>query len=158
MPPKRTANPKNGRAAAPPSSDPEPDTTTQHEQEQEGEDEEEEEVPQARIPEELVARILNELFKREDTRVSRAAGSALSRYFEIFVQEAIARTAQERNGRFLEVGFPSLVCPPAFGCPCIVPGCGLPAYLWLGGAVGWLPSGGCVSWDRVGSDLLLTVG
>lgn len=103
MPPKRTTNPKSGRTAASPDLDPEPDTTAQHEQEEE---EGEEGAPKARIPEELVARILSEQFKREDTKVSRAAGRALSRYFEIFVQEAIARTAQERDGRFLEVGVP----------------------------------------------------
>lgn len=127
MPPKRTANPKNGRPAAPPSSDPEPDTT---QREQEEEVEEEEGAPQARIPEELVARILNELFKREDTKVSRAAGRALSRYFEIFVQEAIARTAQERDGRFLEVGFLPLFRPPAVCC--LLLGSGLWLHTWLG--------------------------
>lgn len=66
--------------------------------------EDEEEEPAKKIPEELVARVMHEFFKREDTRVSRAASRALGRYFEIFVQEAIARTKQERGGRFLEVG------------------------------------------------------
>lgn len=126
MPPKRGAtNPRksNGRATAAsaspePEHSPQPNTTAQ-------EEEEEEQAPRARIPEELVARILNELFKREDTKVSRAAGSALSRYFEIFVQEAIARTAQERDGRFLEVSSP----PPWSSCcwsRLLFLGCGFP--------------------------------
>ncbi|SPO03304.1 uncharacterized protein DNG_05986 [Cephalotrichum gorgonifer] len=71
--------------------------------EAEEEEEEEEEGPRAKIPEELMSKILHEFARKEDTRISRAANSALGRYFEIFVQEAIARTAQERNGRFLEV-------------------------------------------------------
>lgn len=71
----------------------------------------EEEDPAKKIPEELVARIMHEFFKREDTRVSRAASKALGRYFEIFVQEAIARTAQERSGRFLEVSSSVLSFP-----------------------------------------------
>jgi len=57
----------------------------------------------AKIPDELLTRILHEAFRKEDTRMSKAANRAVGRYFEIFVQEAIARTAQERDGRFLEV-------------------------------------------------------
>ncbi|KAL2110527.1 hypothetical protein VUR80DRAFT_1088 [Thermomyces stellatus] len=96
MPPKSGSG-KNGGATVPPSphphDSPSPDAA----------DEEEEGEPAKKIPEELVARILHEFFKREDTRISRAASKALGLYFEIFVQEAIARTKQERSGRFLEV-------------------------------------------------------
>ncbi|PKS11774.1 hypothetical protein jhhlp_001067 [Lomentospora prolificans] len=57
----------------------------------------------ARIPDDLLTRILHEFFQQEDTRMSKAANRAVGKYFEIFVQEAIARTAQEKDGRFLEV-------------------------------------------------------
>lgn len=60
----------------------------------------------ARIPDDLLTRILHEFFQQEDTRMSKAANRAVGKYFEIFVQEAIARTAQEKDGRFLEVKFP----------------------------------------------------
>ncbi|TLS25510.1 hypothetical protein PpBr36_07141 [Pyricularia pennisetigena] len=56
-----------------------------------------------RIPPELLRRLLHEAFDRDTTRVSKEANAAVARYFDIFVQEAIARTAAERNGRFLEV-------------------------------------------------------
>jgi len=56
-----------------------------------------------RIPDDLLTRILHDFFQREDTRMSKAANHAVGKYFEIFVQEAIARTAQESDGRFLEV-------------------------------------------------------
>lgn len=62
----------------------------------------EEEQPK-RIPPELLRRLLHEAFDRDTTRVSKEANAAVARYFDIFVQEAIARTAAERNGRFLEV-------------------------------------------------------
>lgn len=110
MPPKRAPRKNNGAAAAAPSPDPQRSPPPGAS----GEDEEEEE-PAKKIPEELVARILHESFKREDTRVSRAASKALGRYFEIFVQEAIARTKQERSGRFLEVSLsrrPLSLFPP----------------------------------------------
>lgn len=95
MPPKRGPR-KINTAAASPSPDPQRSPPPDASDEEDGE-------PTKKIPEELVARILHEFFKREDTRVSRAASKALGRYFEIFVQEAIARTKQERSGRFLEV-------------------------------------------------------
>lgn len=58
-----------------------------------------------RIPPELLRRLLHEAFDKDTTRVSKEANAAVARYFDIFVQEAIARTAAERNGRFLEVRF-----------------------------------------------------
>lgn len=56
-----------------------------------------------RIPPELLRRLLHESFDRDTTRMSKEANAAVARYFDIFVQEAIARTAAERSGRFLEV-------------------------------------------------------
>jgi centromere protein X len=56
-----------------------------------------------RIPPELLRRLLHEFFDRGGTRVSSEANVALARYFDVFVQEAIARTMAERSGRFLEV-------------------------------------------------------
>jgi len=64
----------------------------------------EEEEETAKIPEDLLTRILHEFFAREDTRISKSANKALAKYFEVFVGEAIARTAVERpEGSFLEV-------------------------------------------------------
>ncbi|MBE3045583.1 hypothetical protein IMZ48_24155 [Candidatus Bathyarchaeota archaeon] len=120
MPPARA--PKGG-ARKKPANDASP---SQESPPPEVDDDEEEEEPAKKIPEELVARVMHEFFKREDTRVSRAASKALGRYFEIFVQEAVARTKQERGGRFLEVGcspspapfhhhlFPSPLSPLSF--------------------------------------------
>lgn len=119
MPPPKRAPRKNNGAAAPPSPDPHrsspPDPS---------DEDEEEGVPAKKIPEELVARILHEFFKREDTRVSRAASKALGRYFEIFVQEAIARTKQERGGRFLEVSRSLCVLVPCSPTPLVCFGSG----------------------------------
>jgi centromere protein X len=67
------------------------------------------EEPTAKIPQDLLTRILHEFFAREDTRISKGANRALGKYFEVFVGEAIARTAEERpEGSFLEVCFWSL--------------------------------------------------
>lgn len=56
-----------------------------------------------RIPPELLRRLLHEFFDKGGTRISSEANGALARYFEVFVQEAIARTMAERSGRFLGV-------------------------------------------------------
>ena len=66
-----------------------------------GEDDEEED--REKIPGELLTRILHEFFEREGTRVTRDANAAVVRYVDIFVREAIARAAVERDGGFLEV-------------------------------------------------------
>jgi centromere protein X len=68
------------------------------------EEEEDDGEQTAKIPEDLLTRILHEFFAREDTRISKAANRALGKYFEVFVGEAIARTGEERpEGSFLEV-------------------------------------------------------
>lgn len=56
-----------------------------------------------RIPPELLRRLLHEFFDKGGTRISSEANGALARYFDVFVQEAIARTMAERSGRFLGV-------------------------------------------------------
>lgn len=60
---------------------------------------------QATIPPALLTRLLHEFFERGDTRVSRDANAAAARYMDVFVREAIARAAAEREGAFLEVSF-----------------------------------------------------
>ncbi|KAK3304713.1 CENP-S associating centromere protein X-domain-containing protein [Chaetomium strumarium] len=66
-------------------------------------DEEEGEDDRERIPPELLTRILYEFFEREGTRITKDANSAVARYVDVFVREAIARAAVEREGGFLEV-------------------------------------------------------
>ncbi len=80
-------------------------------EEEEEEDEEDEE--REKIPGELLTRILHEFFEREGTRVTRDANAAVVRYVDVFVREAIARAAVERDGGFLEVSLPLL----SFPCP-----------------------------------------
>lgn len=67
------------------------------------EDEDEDDDPPKTIPPELLTRLLHEFFERDGTRVSRAANDAVARYMDIFVREAIARAAVEKEGGFLEV-------------------------------------------------------
>ncbi len=68
-----------------------------------GGEEDEEEDDREKIPGELLTRILHEFFEREGTRVTRDANAAVVRYVDVFVREAIARAAAERDGGFLEV-------------------------------------------------------
>ncbi|AEO62042.1 hypothetical protein MYCTH_2070850 [Thermothelomyces thermophilus ATCC 42464] len=65
-----------------------------------GEDDDDE---RERIPPELLTRILHGFFGREETRITRDANAAVARYVDVFVREAIARAAVEREGGFLEV-------------------------------------------------------
>jgi hypothetical protein len=60
------------------------------------------------IPQELLTRLLHEFFKEEGTRISKDANTAVGRYMETFVREALARAAfmrAEMDGGdgFLEV-------------------------------------------------------
>lgn len=73
--------------------------------EQEEEEEEDDDDERQRIPPELLTRILHEFFEQEGTRITRDANEAVARYVDVFVREAIARAAVEREGGFLEVGF-----------------------------------------------------
>lgn len=64
---------------------------------------EEEPEPEKSIPKALLTRILHEFFAKEATRMSRDANAAVGKYVYVFVREAIARTAVEKRGGFLEV-------------------------------------------------------
>ncbi|TQV95020.1 phosphatase [Cordyceps javanica] len=55
------------------------------------------------IPKDLLTRILHDLFEKDVTRVSRDANAAVGKYVDVFVREAIARTAVEKRAGFLEV-------------------------------------------------------
>lgn len=66
--------------------------------------------PEKTIPRELLTRLLHEFFAKDATRVSKDANAAVGKYMDVFVREAIARTAVEKQGGFLEV---SLDCDGA---------------------------------------------
>ncbi|KAK6084527.1 hypothetical protein SCUP234_03316 [Seiridium cupressi] len=72
---------------------------TQSEEEEEDDDDE----PQATIPPDLLTRLLHEFFEKDGTRISKGANEAVAKYMDIFVREAIARAAVEKEGGFLEV-------------------------------------------------------
>lgn len=61
--------------------------------------------PEKSIPRDLLTRILHEFFAKDSTRISRDANAAVGKYMDIFVREAIARAAVEKNAGFLEVSF-----------------------------------------------------
>ncbi|KAI1275741.1 CENP-S associating centromere protein X-domain-containing protein [Xylaria sp. FL0933] len=65
-------------------------------------DDEDEETKKT-IPPELLTRILHEFFEKDGTRISKDANKAVAKYMDIFVREAIARTAVEKGNGFLEV-------------------------------------------------------
>lgn len=54
------------------------------------------------IPLALVRRILNEFFEKDGTGISKNANAAVGKYVDVFLQEAIARTAVEKRSGFLE--------------------------------------------------------
>ncbi|KAI1636172.1 CENP-S associating centromere protein X-domain-containing protein [Biscogniauxia mediterranea] len=70
---------------------------------EEEEEEEDESETQKTIPPELLTRILHEFFEKDSTRISKDANAAVAKYMDIFVREAIARTAVEKESGFLEV-------------------------------------------------------
>lgn len=90
----------------------------EEEEEREGEadddDEDEDEVvaeeisddeePEQKIPPDLLTRILHEFYEKDGTKITRDANNAVAKYMDVFVKEAIARAAAEREGGFLEVG------------------------------------------------------
>lgn len=67
-------------------------------------DDKEEDEPAAEktIPKELLTRLLHEFFTKDATRISRDANAAVGKYVDVFVREAIARTAVEKQSGFLE--------------------------------------------------------
>lgn len=66
--------------------------------------------PEKSIPKDLLTRILHEFFTKDSTRISRDANAAMGKYMDIFVREAIARAAVEKNAGFLEVSCNATVC------------------------------------------------
>ncbi|KAI1873699.1 uncharacterized protein JN550_002968 [Neoarthrinium moseri] len=73
------------------------------EDEEEAVDEDDDEQPQQTIPPELLTRLLHEFFEKDGTRISKGANEAVAKYMDVFVREAIARAAVEKEGGFLEV-------------------------------------------------------
>jgi centromere protein X len=55
------------------------------------------------IPVDLLTRLLHEFFDGDRTRITRDANAAVAKYMDVFVREAIARAAAERERGFLEV-------------------------------------------------------
>lgn len=72
------------------------------------------EEPEKTIPKELLTRLLHEFFAKDATRMSKDANAAVGKYMDIFVREAIARTAVEKQGGFLEVSVFALSGPVAY--------------------------------------------
>ncbi|KFH43421.1 Centromere protein X-like protein [Hapsidospora chrysogenum ATCC 11550] len=70
---------------------------------EEEEEEEGDEQPEKTIPRDLLTRLLHEFFAKDATRISKDANTAVGKYVDVFVREAIARTAVEKRGGFLEV-------------------------------------------------------
>lgn len=70
------------------------------------------EEPEKTIPPDLLTRILHEFFEKDGTRITKDANNTVARYMDVFVKEAIARAAAEREGGFLEV---CLVLPVELG-------------------------------------------
>ncbi|CAM1504003.1 Fc.00g015940.m01.CDS01 [Cosmosporella sp. VM-42] len=117
MPPKRASGAGRGRpkgstskkaAKAPEPETSDPFASSEEEQEPAASREvtmiEDDEPEQEKtIPKELLTRVLHEFFARDATRMSRDANAAVGKYFDVFVREAIARAAVEKEGGFLEV-------------------------------------------------------
>ncbi|KAJ9149841.1 hypothetical protein NKR23_g3974 [Pleurostoma richardsiae] len=61
------------------------------------------ESQQRTIPAELLTRILHGFFEKQSTRITRDSNAAVTKYIDVFVREAIARAAAEKDSGFLEV-------------------------------------------------------
>jgi hypothetical protein len=55
------------------------------------------------IPSDLLTRLLHEFFTKDTTRISKDANASVGKYVDVFVREALARTAVEKRSGFLEV-------------------------------------------------------
>ncbi|KAL5593960.1 hypothetical protein BROUX41_001012 [Berkeleyomyces rouxiae] len=55
------------------------------------------------VPEELITRVLHDVFEKDSTRLSKDANRAVGKYLDVFIREALMRAAAERGARFLEV-------------------------------------------------------
>lgn len=110
---KSSAKAKGKQRAVQASSSPEPqrresDTMDVDDRDEEDGQEEAEEIsddeePEKTIPPDLLTRILHEFFEKDGTRITKDANNTVARYMDVFVKEAIARSAAEREGGFLEV-------------------------------------------------------
>ena len=107
-----SASSKRRRGAADADADPDVDMDDNDDdnergsnEDEDGEEEEEEEEAPAKIPPDLLTRLLHEFFERDGTRISRDANAAVARYVDVFVRETIARAAVEKESGFLEVRF-----------------------------------------------------
>jgi centromere protein X len=120
MPPKQTSGTGRGqskattkKSAKAPEPEPEPQSSNPFEISDDDDDQAgpstrevqvvEEEEPDKTIPAELLTRLLHEFFAKDATRISRDANAAAGKYFDVFVREAIARAAVEKDVGFLEV-------------------------------------------------------
>ncbi|KAI2631732.1 CENP-S associating centromere protein X-domain-containing protein [Xylaria nigripes] len=74
-------------------------------------DDDEDAEEQKTIPPALLTRILHEFFEKDGTRISNNANKAVAKYMDIFVREAIARTAVEKGSAFLEVADLEKIAP-----------------------------------------------
>jgi hypothetical protein len=81
------------------------------------EEEDDEEDRQKTIPPELLTRLLHEFFTKEGTRITRDANAVVAKYMDVFVREAIARSAAEKDGKFMEVSCCSFSLRLR-ACPC----------------------------------------
>jgi centromere protein X len=63
------------------------------------------EEPAKSIPPVLITRLLHEFFEKDGTRITKDANEATAKYIDVFVREAIARAAVEKESGFLEVCF-----------------------------------------------------
>jgi hypothetical protein len=108
MPPKKTSKDSASKTSKPPkkpqSSDPFASDNEVEEVAARQNDDKEEDEPAAEktIPKELLTRLLHEFFAKDATRISRDANAAVGKYVDVFVREAIARTAVEKQSGFLE--------------------------------------------------------
>lgn len=103
-----TETPSASEQSDPFESDDDADEQQQQQQQQHGRaarggDTEDAPAPEKSIPRDLLTRILHEFFTKDSTRISRDANAAVGKYMDIFVREAIARAAVEKNAGFLEV-------------------------------------------------------
>lgn len=121
--PKAKARPSDkarGKQRALPSESPDPPRRRTHDEDEEeqmevdrpgaaaasdpdDDDEENDEDAEKTIPPDLLTRILAEFFEKDGTRITKDANTAVAKYMDIFVKEAIARAAAERGSGFLEV-------------------------------------------------------
>lgn len=74
-----------------------------HTMEDDEEDDDDGQDARQTIPPELLTRLLHEFFEGDTTRITKDANDAVAKYVDVFVREAIARTALEGSGGFLEV-------------------------------------------------------